>query len=92
VVTATMEVSVSDETMDRLRELAKHNHMNVGRLAATLIEGALAADALEEAVLRRRLAQADAGGPFAGHEEVLAWLKLLAEGRTAPPPQATIRF
>ena len=92
MVTSTVEVPVSDETMDRLQELAKQNHTNVGRLAATLIEGALAADALEDALLRRRLAQADAGGPFARHDEVLAWLKALAEGRTAPPPRATLRL
>jgi predicted transcriptional regulator len=91
-VTSTVEVPVSDETMDRLQELAKRNHMNVGRLAATLIEGALAADELEEAMLRRRIDQADPGFPFARHDEVLAWLKALAEGRAAPPPQATVRF
>jgi predicted transcriptional regulator len=92
LVTSTVEVPVSDETMDRLQELAKQNHTNVALLAATLIEGALAVDALEDAILRRRLAQADAGGPFARHDDVLAWLRALAEGRTAPPPQATLRF
>lgn len=91
-MTSTVEVPVSDETMDRLEELAKQNHTNIGRLAATLIEGALAADALEEEILRRRIQQADAGGPFARQDKVLAWLKALAEGRTAPRPQATIRF
>jgi predicted transcriptional regulator len=91
-VTSNVEVPVSDETRDRLQELANRNRTSIGRLAATLIEGALAADELENEILRRRLAQADAGGPFARHDEVLAWLKALAEGRAEPPPQATLRF
>jgi predicted transcriptional regulator len=91
-VTSTVEVPVSDETRDRLQELAKRNQTSVGQLAAMLIEGALAADELEDEILRRRLAQADAGGPFARHDDVLAWLKALAEGRPTSPPQATIRF
>ena len=89
---STVEVPVSDETMVRLEELARRNDTDVGRLAATLIEGALAADDLEDEILRRRLAQAATGGPFARHEDVVAWLTALAEGKSAPPPRATIRF
>ena len=91
-MTSKVEVPVSDETRDRLQELAKRNRTSVGRLAATLIEGALAVDELENEILRLRLAQADAGGPFARHDNVLAWLKALAEGRPVSPPQATISF
>jgi predicted transcriptional regulator len=91
-VASNVEVPVSDETRDRLQELAKRNRTSIGRLAATLIEGALAADELEDEILRRRLAQADAGGPFARHDDVLAWLKALAEGRPASRPRATISF
>ena len=92
MVTYTVEVPVSDETRDRLQKLATRNRPSVGELAATLIEGALAADELEDDILRRRLAQADTGGPFARHDDVLAWLRALAEGRPTPPPRATINF
>lgn len=54
------------------------------------IEGALAADELEAAIIRKRLVQADAGGPFVRHEDVLAWLKALSEGQQEPPPKATV--
>lgn len=92
MTSTVVEVPVSDETRDRLQELAKRNRTSVGELAATLIEGALAADELEEEILRQRLSQADAGGPFARHNDVLAWLKALAEGRPTSPPRATISF
>jgi predicted transcriptional regulator len=49
----------------------------------------LAADELEAEIIRKRLAQADAGGPFVRHEDVLAWLKALSEGRQVPAPKAT---
>jgi hypothetical protein len=52
----------------------------------------LAADQLEVQLIRDRLVQADAGGPFARHEDVLAWLKALSEGKQIPAPKATSTF
>jgi predicted transcriptional regulator len=66
------------------------SHRSEAEIAATLIEGALGADELEVEIIRQRLAQADAGGPFVRHEDVLAWLKALSNGQVAPPPKATI--
>lgn len=90
--TTTVQVLLSDETRDRLREIAARAHKSEAEIAATLIEGALAADELERDLIRRRLAEADAGGPFARHEDVLAWLRALSEGKDAPAPKATVTF
>jgi predicted transcriptional regulator len=78
-MSTALEVPLPDETRERLKEIA-----------ATLIEGALAADELEAEIIRKRLAQADAGGRFVRHEDVLAWLKALSDGHRVPPPKATI--
>jgi hypothetical protein len=62
-------------------------------MSTTIIEVPLPArlgDELEIEIIRRRLAQANAGGPFARHEDVLAWLKALSDGEQPPPPKATI--
>ena len=83
MTTTVLDVPLSDETRERLKEIAKRSRGTEAEIAATLIEGALAADELEVQIIRERLAQADAGGPFARHEDVLAWLKALSDGRTA---------
>jgi len=86
----SVEVTLSEKTRERLKEIARCAHKSEAQIAATLIEGALAADDLEIQTIRRRLAQADAGGPFVRHEDVLAWLKALSDGEQAPPPKAAI--
>jgi len=88
--TTTVEVPLSDETRERLREVAARTRRTEQETAATLIAGALAADELEVEIIRQRLTQADAGGPFARHEDVLAWLRALSEGKKTPAPEATI--
>jgi predicted transcriptional regulator len=88
----TLEVPLSDETRDRLKEVAARNRKSEAEIAAALIEGALATDELEASIIRQRLAQADAGGAFARHEEVLAWLEALAEGKNLPAPKANLTF
>jgi predicted transcriptional regulator len=90
--TSVLDVPLSDETRERLKEIATRSRRTEAEIAATLIEGALAADELELRIIRDRLAQADAGGPFARHEDVLGWLKALSEGRNVPVPKATMTF
>jgi predicted transcriptional regulator len=90
--TSVLDVPLSDETRERLKEIATRARRSEAEIAATLIEGALAADELEVRIIRERLAQADAGGPFARHEDVLAWLEALSEGKTVPVPKATLTF
>ncbi len=88
--TTTLDVPLTDQTRERLKEVAARNRKSEAEIAATLIEGALAADELEVQMIRDRLAQADAGGPFARHEDVLAWLKALSEGKLVPAPKAIV--
>jgi predicted transcriptional regulator len=88
--TTSLDVPLSDQTRERLKELANRNRKSEAEIAATLIEGALAADELEVRIIRDRLAQADAGGPFVRQEDVLAWLKALSEGKRVPAPKATV--
>lgn len=89
-MSTTVKVLLSHETHQSLKEVAARNRQSEAEVAATLIEGALAAHDLEVEIIRRRLAKAGAGGPFARHEDVLAWLKALSEGRRAPVPKATV--
>jgi len=90
--TTTIEVPLSDATRRRLKGAAARNCKSEAEIAATLIEGALAGDELEVSIIQQRLAQADAGGPFARQEDVLAWLNALSEGRNIPAPKATVTF
>jgi predicted transcriptional regulator len=89
-MSTALEVPLPDETRERLRKIAASSRKSEAEVAATLIESALAADELEAAIIRKRLVQADAGGPFVRHEDVLAWLKALSEGQQEPPPKATV--
>lgn len=89
-MSTALEVPLPEETRERLKEIAARSRKSEAEIAATLIEGALAADELEAEIIRKRLAQADAGGPFVRHEDVLAWLKALRDGQQARPPRATI--
>ncbi len=61
--TTILDVLLTDETRERRKEVAARNRKSEAKIAATLIEGALAADELEVQIIRERLAQADAGGP-----------------------------
>ena len=85
-----LEVPLPEETRERLKEIAARSRRSEAEIAATLIEGALAADQLEVEIMRKRLAQADAGGPFVRHDDVLAWLKALSDGQQVPPPKAAV--
>jgi predicted transcriptional regulator len=90
--TTSLDVPLSDETREQLKEIARRSRRSEAEIAATLIRGALAADDLEIRIIQDRLAQADAGGPFARQEDVLAWLAAISEGKDVPPPPATITF
>jgi predicted transcriptional regulator len=92
MATTAVEVPLPEETRNRLKAIAARNRKSESEIAAILIEGGLAADELELEIIRERLAQADAGGPFARHEDVLAWLEALSDGKHAEPPKATITF
>jgi predicted transcriptional regulator len=88
--TTMVTVPLSKETRERLQQVAERSHRSEAQVAATLIEGALAVDDLEAEVIRKRLTQADKGGPFAHHGDVLAWLKALSDGQDTAAPKATI--
>jgi predicted transcriptional regulator len=90
MASTTVKVPLSEEIRARLGEVAARTGGTEAETAAALIEGALAADELEVEIIRRRVAEADAGGPFARQEEVLAWLRALSAGKPTPVPKATI--
>lgn len=86
--TTTVEVPLSEPVRARLKEVAQRTGRAEKETAAILIECALAADDLEAEIIRSRLAEAEAGGPFARHDEVLAWLRGLCDGKRASGPDA----
>lgn len=86
----TMLAALSVEARARLEELARRNDTTTHDLALRFLEGAIAADALEEHLLRLRIAKADAGGPFNRHQDVLDWLEALSRGEQPPMPTASL--
>jgi hypothetical protein len=93
---ATILEKLSPEARAQLRSAAQELRSTEDELIALVVEHAFgpALPMSEEdlAETRKAVAEADAGGPFVAHDDMLQWLKALAEGQDAPAPEATIRL
>lgn len=94
MVDATILEKVSPEARDRLSAVAQEMQASEDDLVALVVENAFAPaiELSEEDIAETKLAiaEADVGGPFVSHDDMLAWLKALAEGKKANPPEATV--
>ena len=41
-------------------------------------------------LVKKRKQQADAGGPFIGHDEIVKWLRSLGSDNEQPPPEVSV--
>ena len=88
--TTTMTVRLTKETEVKLARLAARTGAPKSRLAAAAITAYLDADAVEAETLGLAIAEADAGGPFYNHDEVMRYLEARARGeRPARPDPAS---
>jgi predicted transcriptional regulator len=82
----TMTVRLNKEVEAKLARLAARTGYKKSRLAAAAITAYVDADAAESEALERAVAEADAGGPFYDHDEVMRYLEARARGERPPRP------
>jgi predicted transcriptional regulator len=90
--TAAITGRVSQRVKDRLAEIAKTEQRDEDELVGSLLEASVESLDFRARIIRERLVQADAGGPFVDGEDVKRWLKSWGEENELPVPEATIRF
>jgi len=78
---------VSRETKARLSTLAKDTRRSESFLAAAAIESYIDLNAWQVGLVKRRLAEVEAGAPTIPHEDVERWLDSLGTGRELPMPK-----
>jgi predicted transcriptional regulator len=90
--TTTMTVRLTKEVEAKLAGLAARTGCPKSRLAAAAISAYVDADAAESETLERAIAEADAGGPFYDHDEVMRYLEARARGERPPRPAPVSDF
>jgi predicted transcriptional regulator len=78
---------VSRETKARLSALAKDTRRSESFVAAEAIESYIDLNAWQVGLVKRRLAEVEAGAPTVPHEDVERWLDSLGTGRALPMPK-----
>ena len=78
---------VSRETKARLSVLAKDTRRSESFLAAEAIESYVDLNAWQVGLVKRRLAEVEAGAPMVPHEDVERWLDSLGTDRELPMPK-----
>ena len=84
--TITMTVRLTKQVEAKLGRLAARTGYPKSSLAAAVITAYVEADAAESEALGQAVAEADAGGPFYDHDEVMRYLEARARGERPPRP------
>ena len=84
--TTTMTLRLTKQVEAKLGRLAARAGYPKARLAAAVIAAYVEADAAESEGLGQAVAEADAGGPFYDHDEVMRYLDARARGERPPRP------
>ena len=85
--TTTMTVRLPKATLARLDALARNTRRSKSFLAAEAIAGYVEANAWQVEAVRKAVEQADAGGPFYAHEDVMSYLEARARGERPERPK-----
>jgi predicted transcriptional regulator len=85
---AIVTTRVSRATKARLSALAKDMRRSESFLAAEAIESYVDVNAWQVGLIKRRLAEIEAGAPTVPHEEVERWLDSLGTDHELPIPRA----
>ncbi len=83
-----MTTRVSRETKARLSALARNTRRSESFLAAEAIESYIDLNAWQIGLIKRRLAELEAGPLTVPHEDVERWLDSLGTDRELPMPKA----
>lgn len=87
----TLTVRLTPALKDKLESLAKSTRRSKSFLAAEAIEAYVDVNAWQVEHIKKAIAEADGGGPFAKHEDVMRWMESWGTDNELPPPKATIR-
>ncbi|HRY24266.1 MAG: hypothetical protein R3D28_07460 [Geminicoccaceae bacterium] len=85
--TTTIRISLSEKLAERLDEVARRTERHRDDVVAEAIQAFLDLDAWHAQAIAEAVIEADAGGPFAHHKDVEAYLDALARGERPKPPQ-----
>jgi predicted transcriptional regulator len=84
--TTRISVELSPADYERLAAVSKRTGRSASVLAAEAISAYLALDAWHASAIEDAVRAADAGGPFAEHEEIVAWLESWGTDHERPTP------
>ena len=84
--TTRISAEVSPADYERLAAIAERTGRSASSLVAEAIRAYLDLDAWHVAAIEDAVRTADAGGPFAEHEEVVAWLDSWGTEHERPAP------
>jgi len=87
---ATFSVKLSQQVKDRLKAIAEEKNQSENEVVASFVEASVDAYDWKAAIIKDRLAKADAGGPWVSDESFKRWLRSWGKENELPPPEATI--
>ncbi len=86
--TTTMTVRLPKATLDGLAALARSTRRTKSFLAAEAIAGYVATNAWQVEEIGKAVAEADGGGAFYDHQDVMDYLERRGEGERPDRPKA----
>lgn len=89
--TSPISVRLKPETRERLARLAESTGRSQAWLAAEAIEEFVTLNEWQVGAIQAAVDEADAGGPFAAHDDVKAWLESWGGNKKRPAPKAKVR-
>jgi RHH-type transcriptional regulator, rel operon repressor / antitoxin RelB len=84
---ATITLQLKKETKAKLEALARSTQRDEGVLVAEAIDAYVELEGWQLEEIRKAVEQADAGGPFYAHEDVMDYLESRARGEKPPRPK-----
>ncbi|MGI9502555.1 MAG: CopG family ribbon-helix-helix protein [Geminicoccaceae bacterium] len=89
--TVTITGKVSERVKERLKAIADEKNRDEAEVVASFLEASIEAYDRKTEIIRARLADADAGGPFIDDDDMDLWLASWGADNELPEPKATIR-
>ena len=87
--TRTIAIEVPAAVAEDLAEIARTTEQTTADLARQALDQFLEYEAWKRHAIAEAVAEADAGGPFVGHDDMIAYLDALARGEENPPEPPT---
>jgi predicted transcriptional regulator len=87
---APITVRVEQPLRERLEQIARQTESRLDDLIVSVLTTYVEHYDWETELIRKRLAEEDAGGPFIAHEDIVRWVRSWGTEDELPPPEATI--